>query len=87
MAARQGKRVVSRAAPTSHDTPGRRARRERNRQAILARELVTLPQTIAILEADMRTALERGNATLAKSKAVAIENCRRRLRVAKERAQ
>lgn len=61
------------------DTPGRAARRARNHQAILARELVTLPQVISILEGDMRAALEAGNATLAKSKATAIENCRARL--------
>lgn len=74
-----------RGAKLNQDSPGRAARKARNAEAILQRELVTLPQTIAILEADMRTALAKGNATLAKSKATAIENCRRRLNRALER--
>ena len=64
---------------SASDTAGRAARRARNREAIRQRELVSLPETIRILKADMDVALSKGNTTLAKAKATAIENCRARL--------
>lgn len=69
---------------SASDTAGRAARRARNREAIRQRELVSLPETIRILKADMDVALAKGNTTLAKAKATAIENCRARLARAQE---
>lgn len=59
------------------ERPGHAARRERN-------DLALLPEAIAILEADMRAALAVGNDTLAKSKATAVENAKRKLRELQE---
>ena len=64
--------------PAPRENPGRAARHERNAIALL-------PEAIAILEADMHYALAVGNDTLAKSKATAVENAKRRLRIEQDR--
>ena len=65
------------------DTPGRRARRAWNRGPALEREIVTLGETLAILEANYAAHIDKGNTTRALETQAAIDNCVARF----ERAQ
>lgn len=65
------------------DSPGSRARRAWNRRSEIARDLETLPQTIAILEADLLVAVDKHQRTVAAQKSQAIARCKRRLAQAK----
>ena len=64
-------------------TLGQDARREWNRRGAAERNAnaaaETIQEAIRILKADMNVALAKGNVTIAKAKATAIENCRARL--------
>src|SRR5690606_41659145 len=68
---------------TTPDTPGRRARRAWNRGPALEREIVTLGETLAILEANLAAHIDKGNTARAIETQAANDNCVARF----ERAQ
>ena len=69
---------------TNHDTPGRRARRAWNRGPALEREIVTLGETLAILEANYSAFMDKGNTARAIETQRAIDNCVARFERAQE---
>lgn len=66
------------------DTPGRRARRAWNRGPALEREIVTLGETLAILEANYSAFMDKGDTARAIETQRAIDNCVARFERAQE---